>query len=313
MTLAYSARLICLCLACFGLVQVVTGSVVYGLAQRVIGMASRLPARSAARLLLAVRLLPAGAGLFVILGLCLPSYLWLEEEPASEPVSLLCVAAAATGATILGIGMIRTLRAWIRSPRVSGPDAIRIEGENCCLIDSTQPVLALTGVFHSRMLLSPPVLRALPPKELSLALGHERAHRASRDNLKRVLLRLAPLPVPALDRAWSKFAEWSADDAAVDGDADRCLTLASALVRFAKLSVPERISQLASYLLADEHDLATRVERLLAIPAPAKNNCPRWLRVALTSAVTAFILAVLINPASLAMAHELLESLITGY
>jgi len=308
MTLPYSVRLVCLCLACFGLVQVVAGSVVSAVAGRAVALAGRLPARSAARLLLGLRLLPAGAGLFAILGLCLPSYFLLEEEAASEPVSWLCVAAALVGGAILTLGVVRAVRALLRSPRLGSPEAIRIEGEECCLVDSTRPVLVLTGVFRSRLLLSPPVLQALSANELSVALGHERAHRTCRDNLKRLLLRLAPLPVPALDRAWAKYAEWAADDAAVKGDANRSLALASALVQFARLNAPNAAFPLASSLLAEERGLATRVERLLAAPAPVPADFPLWLLMA----AAAGLFATLLHPASLALVHRLLEAVITG-
>jgi len=309
MMLPYSVRLVCLCLACFGLVQVFAGLIVSALANRAIALAGRLPARSAAGLLLGIRLLPAGASLVAILVLCLPSYFLLEEDAASEPVSWLCIAAALVGASVLAIGLARGVRALLRSPRVGRPAAIRIAGEECCLVDSAQPMLVLTGVFRARLLLSPPVLRALPANELSVALSHERAHRISRDNLKRLLLRLAPLPLPALDRAWSKYAEWAADDAAVHGDANRSLALASALVRFARLNAPGWPLPLASSLFGEEGGLAARVERLLAAPTPVPADFPRWLPLA----AAAGLLAILLHPASLALAHRLLESLITGY
>ena len=311
MTLAYFLRLVCLCLACLGMVQVIAGLAVAALANRAISVASRLPAVSAAGLLLALRLLPAGAGLFATLGLCLPSYLWLEEDSAAEPVGWLCLAAATLGASFLAAGLIRAARAVVRSPHIRSTLKIQIDAEDCCVVDSTQPVFALTGVFRSRLLLSSSVLQTLSANELSVALSHEIAHRKSRDNMKRLLLRLTPVPVSALDRAWSKFAEWAADDAAVSGDPDRSLALASALVRFARLTAPGAAYPLGSCLLGTcllehEFDLTTRVERLLAAPVPAPKGSSRILWVV----VAAGSIAVLVNPASLAVVHNLLESLI---
>jgi Zn-dependent protease with chaperone function len=304
MMLPYSVRLVCLCLACLGLVQLVVGLGVAALAGWAIRMSGRLGASGAARWLLAVRLLPAGAGVFAMLGLCLPSYLWLEEEAAGEPVSGLCLLAAMLGASILAIGVGRAARAVMHSPRTGRP-ALRIEGEECWVIDSPWPVFALTGVFRSRLCLSAAALEALPANELAVAVDHERAHRASRDNLKRLLLRLAPFPFPALDRAWSKYAEWAADDAAAMGDAERSLELASALVRIARLRAQPRAYPLASCLLAEEHDLAARVERLLAGPGPCASGRSAMFPLAAATGLA----ALLINPASLAVVHNLLETL----
>ena len=90
-------------------------------------------------------------------------------------------------------------------------------------IESDAPVLMLAGVFHPRLVVSRGVRRALTADQLAVAVRHEEAHGASHDNLKRLLLLLAPDAVPfvrwlgVLDRAWSRLAEWAADDRAVDG------------------------------------------------------------------------------------------------
>ncbi len=52
------------------------------------GSPKRLRARSAARLLLALRLFPAAIALAAVAGLCVPSYLSLEEEGGAEFVGL---------------------------------------------------------------------------------------------------------------------------------------------------------------------------------------------------------------------------------
>src|SRR2546430_1176329 len=79
------------------------------------------------------------------------------------------------------------------------------------------------------------ILEALSAEQLAAALRHERAHRISRDNLKRLCILSAPDILPflggsaELERGWAKFAEWAADHAAADGNPDRSLSLAAAL------------------------------------------------------------------------------------
>src|SRR6185295_19649787 len=86
------------------------------------------------------------------------------------------------------------------------------------ILDSPAPLFALVGVFGSSVAISTRVMNALPAGPLAAALRHEEAHRVSRDNLKRLLLLLAPGLLPglhgfyALERNWARFAEWAADD-----------------------------------------------------------------------------------------------------
>ncbi|MGC2279701.1 MAG: hypothetical protein WA603_06765 [Candidatus Acidiferrales bacterium] len=117
------------------------------------------------------------------------------------------------------------------------------------------------------MIFSRDVQLALSPEEFAVALRHEKAHRISGDNLKRLLILLAPEALPVsrcfarLERAWMKLAEWSADDDATRGDAQAPLILAQALVRVAGLGVAPR-SRLSVSLVGDTN-LEERVNRLL--------------------------------------------------
>jgi hypothetical protein len=157
------------------------------------------------------------------------------------------------------------------------------------------------------------VLRKLTPAELEASLRHERAHRTSRDNLKRLLLLLAPAPqfagLESLERGWAQYTEWAADDRAVGGDSDRSVALAGALVRVARLRVPAGAPLLMTSLVADGGDIEARVDRLLgAASENQEQRRPKFVAAAL--ALAGFIVAVLTGPATLQAAHGLLEYLI---
>jgi Zn-dependent protease with chaperone function len=264
MNFAYLFRLVCLCLACFFLIQVALSLAARALVPAAIRFAGRLRARFAARLLLALRLLPTGLALLAVAVLCLPSYLWFEPEASAEKIGVICSLAALLGATLWTISFVRVLRAAAASSLRSREwrrmgESFRLPDEvpDILVIENEAPLLALSGVFHPRLIASRGVLRRLSAEQLNAALRHENAHHASRDNLKRLLLLLAPDAIPfvrsfaSLERAWSRFIEWAADDRAVAGDAQRSLSLAEALVRVSRMGAPPRLSPLLSTLTGE--------------------------------------------------------------
>jgi len=306
--LPYLVRLLCLCLASFFLVHLALGLLASLIAPSAIRAASRMDARLAARLLLALRLSPAGLGALLVAGMCAPSYLWLEPHASAEQVGWACLSAALLGLSILGASIARALRASAGSTR-----RVR-ELER----GGAGPLVALTGIVRHRLVISHLVLRALSADQLAAVVRHERAHRMSHDNLKRLLILLAPglLPISrgfgSLERAWAATAEWAADDRATEGNARRALVLASALVRVARLGTPRATPLLTTSLLADSADLAVRVDRLLH-PAPrrtALGSSSPILKVAASLTVAAGLAGVLLQPATLYSVHELLEELI---
>jgi len=179
------------------------------------------------------------------------------------------------------------------------------------------PVLLLCGVFRSRIVISRSVLSALPPEQLDAALRHEQAHRASRDNFKRLLMLLAPGLVPfsrgfaELEASWEKAAEWAADDAAAAGDEVRAISLAAALVRVARMGVNPDPPLVAS-LTAGGRGLEARVDRLLR-PQPLRNRSVGRVRAVAGAAfliLGSAMAAVLVMPAALSTVHQLLEHLL---
>jgi Zn-dependent protease with chaperone function len=301
-SIPYFARLLCLCFAAFFLLHLALSVLVAALATRAIGRAERMRPRTGARFLFGVRMLPAALAGAIVAGLCAPSYLWFEPETAMEHIGLACVAAAAAGVWVCAAGVARGLRAALRSRRY-----LRVcEAE----VESDAPVLMLAGVVRPRLVVSRGTRRALSAEELAVALRHERAHGETHDNLKRLLMLLAPDALPfvrglgSVERGWRRLAEWAADDRAVRGSRRRALALASALVRIARMgSAPA--PALATHLLGDARDLAARVERLLE----RRTSAPLRPRVWPAVALAACGVAAALQPSTLAYVHEALEAL----
>jgi Zn-dependent protease with chaperone function len=319
----YLPRLFCLCLAVFFVVHSIAGVVVSLSGTSAVRAARRMRPRTGARFLLALRLLPAALALFVVAGLCVPSYLWLESETGAEEVGAGCLAAAVMAAAMWSVSTLRAARAAARaarhvrrcerSGRLSSQPGTRLK---IWVLDAPAPILALAGIFRSRVVISSKALGALSAKQLNAALRHEDAHRVSRDNLKRLLMLLTPDLLPGfrafarLERGWARFSEWAADDDAVAGDAHRSLALAAALVRIARMGVSQAPSPLATPFLGDSREISARVDRLLrpAPPAPVRPHNSAALAAGL--ALAAGCAASMLNPATLESAHRLIEQLI---
>jgi len=320
MNLAYLPRLLCLAFASFFLVHLAAGLAVSLVAPGAIRLAERMRPRVAARLMLTLRLLPVGFALFVVAGLCVPSYLRLEPDAAAEPIGIVCLAAALAGIAIGGTSIARGVRAIARSIRYIRhcERTGRRTRPSVWVIDEADPLVALAGIVHPRLIISQAVVRALSPAQLAAVLRHERAHRIAHDNLKRLFVVLAPDAFPfarglrGVERAWVRFAEWAADDLAVAGDSGRSLSLAAALVRVARMSQGRQPAPVASSLLGDTADLASRVERLLR-ESPVSEQTQGSLYVLAGGAVFAaagLLAAVMLNPAALSTVHQVLEQLI---
>jgi len=318
----YLPRLLCLCLAAFFVIHLVAGLAVAASGSAAVRAAGRMRPRSAGRCLLAVRLLPAALALFVVAGLCVPSYLWLEPATGAEEVGAVCLTAALVAAALWTVAAARAVRAVVLSARhVRGCERLcrlsALPGSRLPvrILDTRAPILALVGIFRSKVLVSRPLMTALPPGQLAAALRHEEAHRVSRDNLKRLLLLLAPGLLPgfhgfgAIERGWARFTEWAADDDAVSGDARRSLALAAALVRLARMGGTVSPSPLSASFIGDSREIAARVERLLS-PLNAHARPRNTAALALGAALAAGCAAAMLHPATLASAHQIFEQLI---
>jgi beta-lactamase regulating signal transducer with metallopeptidase domain len=330
MTLSYVWRLCFLCAATFFVVHTLAAIAARFFVPASLRFTRRLQPRSATQFLLALRLAPAALATISVLILCIPSYLSFEPGATREEVGFVCISAAFLTAALLIISFARAIRAlvttnsYVRTCLKSGMQTqTPTTFSPITVIDASAPVIAVVGAFRPQFIISRGVLETLSPEELDSAIRHERAHRTSADNFKRLLLLLAPDVFPfvsnafsALDRAWITFSEWAADDSAVANDLQRSLSLAGALVHVAQMGAAPRMSPLCTSLVSGNsacmnHDLSERVDRLLHT-APIQRKTPNRFRAIL--AVSTIVLAcavfvALIRPETLHSVHELLEIL----
>ncbi|MEO6326043.1 MAG: M56 family metallopeptidase, partial [Thermoanaerobaculia bacterium] len=247
-----------------------------------------------------------------------------NEPPGGngEEVGRWLVLAAALGLLPFALGLargFRSLQATRRAERELRAHARPLSLPEAELpvarMDQAFPVAALWGFFRPRLYLADTALLSFTPGELRVTCAHERAHAASHDNLKSLLLRASPdwlslIPLGAtIERAWAEATEQAADDVAVSGDAGRRVDLAAALVKVARL-VPPGMRLADSYAdflhgsFLHGGALSTRVARLLEAPTAEDGSSPTaWVLAACLAA----LLAPLAAPHSSRMIYELLE------
>lgn len=325
MILPYYLRLLCLCFATFFVVHALSWLAVRSVAGAAVRLAEGIRPRLSSQLLFGLRMAPSALTLFIVVGFCIPSYVWLEPDISGERVGIACLLAALFGAAVWAVALLRGFSSVVRTDRYMrgcqrngvatrvGQDAGQV-----LVLNDDVPLMAVAGVVHPCLVVSQSVMNALSDEQKEAAFRHETAHRISRDNLKKFLFLLAPDILPfvsglsKLERGWAKFTEWAADDQAVDGNPQRALSLASALVKVAKMGVRPTPSYLLSSLVDDDRDLETRVDRLLREPAYAEKPLQPVVAFARNAALAVGGLAVtvLLWPQSLGSIHQLLEHLV---
>ena len=330
MSLPYLLRLLFISSAIFFLIHLFVGLAVRLASPKIIKASHNFQTRNAVRFLLAARFLPVGLASFVVLGLCVPSYFWLEPAATTEQISVATIFAGFLAIFLCAVSLFRALRA-IAMTRKFTRACLKIGREQCLSADSSPvlvveveaPILAMAGVIRPQLVVSQSVLSSLPHDQLEAAIRHERAHRTSADNLKRLLLLMSPEIFPfvhaftAIDHSWRKISEWAADDFAVENDSNRSLSLASALIRVAQMGASPRMSPLCTALISDsantaDADLADRVNRLLHQPPVGHSSPVRWTSLATGTAITlaSSIVVVIFRPSTLHSVHQILERII---
>ena len=326
MSFPYLFKLLCLCLASFFLLHLALALLVGRITSAALRFSARIRPVLAARFLFSLRMLPAVLSVFLVAGLCAPSYLWLEPRTAtSEEIGILCLGFSIIALAMWTISLMRGIRVLTRSiryltdcQRTGQRTDLPGEPSPAWIVEEPGAMFAIGGIVRPRLLISRGVMNLFSADQLAAALRHERAHWMSRDNLKRLLLLLAPDIPPflsgfeTLERAWAKYAERAADDRAAAGDPSRSLALAAALVRLSRLGIAPRASLLAAPLLADDEDLSGRVERLLGAGqrTEATSSWMGYLAAVAAVMLSGGVVTIGLLPALLHPVHRLLESLI---
>ena len=273
----------------------IASSLIAGL-WRIMGRAAdRLSAAARARLLFALRTLPAVLALLFVALLFVPSYLEYEPRHTAESVSLKLGLLAFVSATGLAVSLIRglaTYRAtvnlrnnWLHQGRRIAIPGINIDTYE---INHPFPLVGIVGSLHPRLFIASQVRTLLTGDEIAAAIAHENGHLNARDNLKRGILqacRDALLIIPSgrsLDRAWSDASEEAADECAAEKGNGVALDLASALVKIARMIPPgARPTMPAGVFLLGEEDetkgVKSRVRRLIDLAAMERRSATHGL------------------------------------
>lgn len=291
------------------------------------------PAESRAQILFALRVLPAALALFGALLLLAPAYITHEPRHAAEAVSLKLGALAALSASGILLALWRGATAHRITRDLARNWMNRAEAIDLGLPIPTYrlrhrfPVIAVVGIFRPRLFIADYLFEALTRDELAATIDHECGHLASRDNLKRAILRICRdvlTIVPSgrsLDRAWAQASEEAADEYAARKGSAVALDLASALVKIARLA-PAGASPLlpAGTMILGENvaTIADRVKRLTKIASaeagmePGRSSKAILLFRVLCTAIALGGLSIAADSSSLSAIHRLIETAVSN-
>src|SRR5215471_2875683 len=165
MILPYTMRLLCLCFATFFVVHALSWLVVRSLSSTAVRVAETMKPRRSAHLLFGLRIAPVAVTLFLVLGFCVPSYVWLEPDIAGERVGLACLLAAALGVAVWAISLLRGLVSVVRTQRyIRKCGAAVQQGKRAgatpelVVMSEENAVMAVAGVLRPRLLVSQDVI-----------------------------------------------------------------------------------------------------------------------------------------------------------
>jgi beta-lactamase regulating signal transducer with metallopeptidase domain len=263
---------------------------------------------------LTLRLLPVAGAVLLAFTVVLPAFLRHEPQRQSEAAGPLLVMLAAFSLVCATHAIWRGWRACIAARALlnHGRAERRVveSGQEVRLVDVAEPLTAVIGVWHPRIITAESVRSTCSQDEFRQVIAHETAHIRARDNLKLLLLVAAPdaLAWTALGATlrdhWRIAAEREADRRATGDDPEKRLALASALIKVSRLVNCGDRTRLAPSMAVAVDDVAGRVRLLLK---PAALDRPARILHAL--AFCALLTPVVALPLH-AFVHEIVEQLV---
>jgi Zn-dependent protease with chaperone function len=320
----FPALLTLVLLAAFTIVSF-AASVAVALSWRLMsGRILRMGARARSTVLLAFRLLPGTLGIAAIAGPIGWAFWLYEPRDSGEYPGAAWWLAAAIGLTTLALHLSRTIRGVVATRalmrswlHVAQPLTLSGLPFPVFRLDSDMPIVALLGVWRPRLFVSNQVLASCTAEELRLMAAHEASHWHARDNAKRLACLACPdflIPfgaAKAIEAAWGRAVEERADERAAEESERAAVTLASALVKVARLGTPLGAAAVPVSTLIGRDIVEERVRRLLA-PRVAVLGGSMWTRLPsrLATVITIAATFALMGSVTLQSIHWLIEELI---
>ncbi len=251
--------------------------------------------------LLALRLAPTAFGLWLSLGVVVPSFLAFEPARDREPVGPAVLGFAAAGLLLVAAAAARLARAARRTFRAaeewqrrSSPEGLRA-GVPVWRLDDALPVAVLAGLRRPRIFIASRILERLDDPQIGALAAHELAHHEGQDNAKRLLANACADPLAwtrtgrEISSDWELALEESADARAVCAGAEAD-DLADALVAVARLHRGGAWLGAHAAAFYRGGGLEKRVKRLLDEPAQPDSRSRRggrrlWTGVLVAAAV----------------------------
>jgi hypothetical protein len=263
-----------------------------------------------ARLLAALRLLPAAAAALAALVTFL-GFLRYEPPGVDESAGFVLLSLSGTGLLCVAAGLYRLAGALRQTRRTMSAWPLERIGTAESLplfsVDAVFPIVAVIGVFRPRLLIARQVAARCDRRELDAMIAHELAHVRAGDNITRLLFTAAPI-VPFSSRTGREIEQdWiAASEQAADDEARRSgqsgLALASAITKVARLATGSAPLVNASAILSGS-GVEYRVRRLLEASEPL--SAPR--RYALPAAALCTAVVALLWTPLLRGAYEIAE------
>lgn len=317
--MSFAQRFVLVLFAAFFLSSALTSLAAFLCTPAVLRLSARMGA-ARAWMLAGSRLLPSLSAVAMTAFVLGPGYFRHEQRGEPEGVGLVLLLCGVAGAALMIVSTVRIGRGIAHTSRLrrhwmaeGRPLASIDAGIPAFVIETAYPLVAVLGVVRPTLFISRAVLESCTSAELAAIIEHERRHVSAFDNATRVAMDAAPDFFGLTRRSASLSVEWHhAVEHRADDAARQRLDLASALVRVARMAGNARPTPLPASALYRGDGIEDRVKRLLGEP---RNDSARpALRATVSASVAGgvmLLIAVASSPAASAVAHGILEAIVS--